>query len=208
VNNTGYYHGMRQLALELRARHGLEGSHLTIRQIWRICRTEGIERLDFRSGFKALRGAYFNDEYGVSILLARGLPDDPTIFTIAHELKHHLVDSKAKSVLCRAAEEARRIEVGAEVFAAELIYPERDFVDDLCRLLGRIPRKVTAEMLAQLKLRTRTTLSYAALAKRTVLLGLAEGDSFQDVRWRTLAGDSVETNKQCEHPAILRRAAT
>jgi hypothetical protein len=66
VNNTGYYQGMRQLALEVRARHGLEDSHLTMRQIWRICRTEGIERLDFRSGFKALRNAYFDDEYGVS----------------------------------------------------------------------------------------------------------------------------------------------
>src|SRR5215470_3221631 len=182
---------MRELAREVRARHGLEGSRLTIRQIWRICRTEGIERLDFRSGFKALRGAYFNDDYGVSILLARGLPDDPTIFTIAHELKHHLVDSKEKSVLCRTAEEARRTEVGAEVFAAELIYPERDFVDDLCRLLGGTPRKVTAETLVQLKERTRTTLSYAALAKRTVLLGFAEQGSFQDVRWRTLAGEST-----------------
>lgn len=162
-----------------------------MRQIWRICRAEGIERLDFRSGFKVLRGAYFNDDYGVSILLARGLPDDPTIFTIAHELKHHLVDSKARSVLCRTTEEARRIEVGAEVVASELIYPERDFVDDLSRPLGRVPQKVTAEMLVQLKLRSQTTLSYAALAKRTVLLGLAEQGSFQDVRWRTLAGDST-----------------
>src|SRR5215469_14484922 len=177
---------MRQLALEVRARHGIEGSHLTMRQIWRICRTEGIERLDFRSGFKFLRGAYFNDEYGVSILLARGLPDDPTIFTIAHELKHHLVDSRARSVLCRATEEARRIEVGAEVFASELIYPERDFVYDLFRLLGQMPQRVTAEILVQLKRRTQTTLSYAALAKRTVLLGLAERSSFQDIRWGTL----------------------
>jgi Zn-dependent peptidase ImmA (M78 family) len=191
VKDTGYYYRMRELAREVRARHGLEGPRLTIRQIWRICRAEGIERLDFRSGFKALRGAYFNDDYGVSILLARGLPDDPTIFTIAHELKHHLVDSKAKSVLCRTTEEARRTEVGAEIFAAELIYPERDFVDDLCRLLGRTPRNLTAETLVQLKERTRTTLSYAALAKRTVLLGMAEQGSFQDVRWRTLEGKST-----------------
>jgi Zn-dependent peptidase ImmA (M78 family) len=191
VKGTAYYYRMRELAREVRTRHGLEGSRLTIRRIWRICRMEGIERLDFRSGFKALRGAYFNDECGVSILLARGLPDDPTIFTIAHELKHHLVDSKAKSVLCRAAEEVRRIEVGAEVFAAELIYPEKDFVGDLSHLLGRTPEKVTAETLVQLKARTRTTLSYAALAKRTVLLGLAKQGSFRDVRWRTLAGESA-----------------
>jgi Zn-dependent peptidase ImmA (M78 family) len=191
VKDTDYYYRMRELAREVRARHGLEGPRLTFRQIWRICRTEGIERLDFRSGFKALRGAYFNDDYGVSILLARGLPDDPTIFTVAHELKHHLVDSKATSVLCRTAEEARRTEVGAEIFAAELIYPERDFVDDLCRLLGRTPHNLTAETLVQLKEKTRTTLSYAALAKRTVLLGMAEQGSFQDVRWRTLEGKST-----------------
>jgi Zn-dependent peptidase ImmA (M78 family) len=36
--------------------------------------------------------AYFDDECGVSEMLAKGLPDEPTIFSMAHELEHHLVD--------------------------------------------------------------------------------------------------------------------
>jgi len=39
-----------------------------------------------------VRGAYFNDDLGPTVMLATGLPDGPMIFTIGHELKQHLVD--------------------------------------------------------------------------------------------------------------------
>lgn len=123
MRDTGYYYEMRELALEMRARNGIEGSDLSMRDMWRIYCEEGIEKLDFRHGFKDLRGAYFNDDCGVTVMLAGGLPDEPTIFTMAHELKHHLVDSDAGPVVCRTNEQTKRIEIGAEVFASELIYP-------------------------------------------------------------------------------------
>ena len=81
-----------------------------MRDMWRIYRTEGIEKLDFRPGFKDLRGAYFNDDCGVSVMLAAGFPDEPTIFTMARELKHHLVDSDIRAVLC-ISKERQRIEI-------------------------------------------------------------------------------------------------
>jgi Zn-dependent peptidase ImmA (M78 family) len=186
VKDTGYYYEMRELAQEIRTRNGIEGADVSMREMWRTYRAEGIEELHFRHGFKQLRGAYFNDEYGVTVMLAGGLPDEPTIFTMAHELKHHLVDSKAGTVLCRTDEEMRRVEIGAEVFAAELIYPEKDFVYDLFQLLRGMPQSVTPELLTQLKRKTQTTLSYAALAKRAVLLRLAEASAFKSVRWRIL----------------------
>ena len=132
-------------------------------------------------------------------MLAGGLPDEPTIFTMAHELKHHLVDSKSASILCRTNEQTRRVEVGAEVFAAELIYPERDFVYDLFRLLQAMPQTVSPELLVELKRKTRTTLSYAALAKRTVLLRLADQESFRDVRWGTLQNNSNKRSNLRSH---------
>jgi Zn-dependent peptidase ImmA (M78 family) len=190
VKDTGYYYEMRELAQEVRARNGIEGPDVSMREMWKIYRVEGIEELYFRHGFKQLRGAYFNDEYGVTVMLAGGLPDEPTIFTMAHELKHHLVDSKAGTVLCRTDEQMRRVEIGAEVFAAELIYPEKDFVYDLFRLLRGMPKSVTPELLTELKRKTQTTLSYAALAKRSVLLRLAEEKAFRDVRWRDLQQQS------------------
>ncbi|MBS1867912.1 MAG: ImmA/IrrE family metallo-endopeptidase, partial [Acidobacteria bacterium] len=166
--------------------NGIIGPDVSMREMWRVYREEGIEELHFRGGFKRLRGAYFNDEYGVTVMLARGLPDDPTIFTMAHELKHHLVDSEIGTVLCRTEEERRRIEVGAEVFAAEFIYPEKDFVYDLFRLLRGMPHHVSPEILVKLKRETGTTLSHTALAKRAVLLRLADEKAFDDVRWRDL----------------------
>jgi Zn-dependent peptidase ImmA (M78 family) len=192
VRDTGYYYEMRELALDVRSRNGIEGADLSMREMWRIYREEGIERLDFRHGFKDLRGAYFNDECGVTVMLAGGLPDEPTIFTMAHELKHHLVDSKSGGILCRTNEQTRRVEVGAEVFAAELIYPEKDFVYDLFRLGRGMPQTVSPELLVELKRKTGTTLSYAALAKRTVLLRLADQGLFRNVRWGKLQREAEE----------------
>ena len=190
MRDTGYYYEMRELALEVRARNGIEGSDLSMRDMWRLYCEEGIEKLDFRHGFKDLRGAYFNDDCGVTVMLAGGLPDEPTIFTMAHELKHHLVDSEAGPLVCRTNEQSRRIEIGAEVFASELIYPEKDFVYDLFRLLRGMPQAVSPEVLVELKRKTNTTLSYAALAKRTVLLRLADEKGFRDVRWGILQNNS------------------
>lgn len=183
MKDTGYYYEMRELAQAVRARNEIEGADVSMREMWRVYRAEGIEELHFRHGFKQLRGAYFNDEYGVTVMLAGGLPDEPTIFTMAHELKHHLVDSKAGTVLCRTDEQVRRVEIGAEVFAAEFIYPEKDFVYDLFRLLRGMPQSINPDVLVELKQKTETTLSYAALAKRAVLLGLADERVFKDVRW-------------------------
>jgi Zn-dependent peptidase ImmA (M78 family) len=129
-------------------------------------------------------------------MLAGGMPDEPTIFTMAHELKHHLVDSKAGTVLCRSDEQRRRIEIGAEVFAAEFIYPEKDFVYDLFRLLRGMPQSINPETLVELKRKTETTLSYAALAKRSVLLKLADEITFRDVRWGEAERRAVSAKKR------------
>jgi len=67
-----------------------------------------------------------------------------------------------------------------------LIYPEKDFVYDLFRLLRGMPQSVNAEILVELKRKTNTTLSYAAMAKRAILLRLAEEKTFKDIRWRDL----------------------
>jgi Zn-dependent peptidase ImmA (M78 family) len=196
VKDTGYYYEMRDLAQQVRSRNGIEGPDVSMREMWRIYRTEGIEKLHFRHGFKQLRGAYFNDEFGVTVLLAGGLPDEPTIFTMAHELKHHLVDFKDGTVLCRTDEQQKRLEIGAEVFAAEFIYPEKDFVYDLFRLLRGIPQSINPEVLVELKRKTETTLSYAALTKRAVLLKLADEGMFRDVRWGELERRSGSGKKR------------
>jgi Zn-dependent peptidase ImmA (M78 family) len=113
---------------------------------------------------------------------------------MAHELKHHLVDSEAGPLLCGTNDQKARIEIGAEVFAAELIYPEKDFVYDLFRLIRGMPQNVTPRLLVELKRTTQTTLSYAALAKRAVLLCLAEERTLNGARWSALERTSTRGN--------------
>jgi hypothetical protein len=78
----------------------------------RIYRTEGI-RIDlWRHRLRGLRGA---------------------------ELKHHLVDRDSAGGFCSESNRDDAIEIGAEIFAAELIFPEEDrFSVKLLRQLSLI----------------------------------------------------------------------
>src|SRR5260370_5450 len=135
---------------------------------------EFFHRSEVGPNLRQSRAAYFNDECGVSVMLARGLPDEPTIFSMAHELKHHLVDKNLMVTLCgptdnpRIADDRNAIEIGAEVFAAEFIYPEADFVRDFEKIGGPCNPKA----LVKLKEATSTSLSYQAMVKRSLRLGL------------------------------------
>jgi Zn-dependent peptidase ImmA (M78 family) len=150
----------------------------------KIYRQEGI-RIDLWPHFKGLRGAYFHDEHGATVVLNANLPEDPRVFTMAHELKHHLVDRALGLAFCDVGNQNEEIEIGAEVFAAELIFPEQDFIDALTGMgVGR--GQCTAESLVRLKTQTRTTLSYAGLAKTAVRLKFAPEGAFDRVKWRKL----------------------
>ncbi len=173
MNRKAYYRDMQTLALEMRKRHGLTCADISIKQMWKVYRAEGIEHIDFWPNLKHIRAAYFNDECGVSVMLARGLPDEPTIFSMAHELKHHLVDKDQMVTLCAPADnppitdDRRAVEIGAEVFAAEFIYPEADFVRDFEKIGG--PCNPSA--LVRLKEATSTTLSYQASSASKSCIG-------------------------------------
>jgi len=66
-----------------------------------------------------------------------------------------------------------------------LIYPDDDFRAHL-QLVGVAPGKCTAEHLVKLKHDTRTTLSYAGLAKRAEFMNFAIRGSLAQVRWKKL----------------------
>jgi len=190
MNRKAYYRDMQALALEMRKRHGLTRADISIKQMWKVYRAEGIERIDFWPNLKHIRAAYFNDECGVSVMLARGLPDEPTIFSMAHELKHHLVDKDLMVALCGddsapVTDDRSAIEIGAEVFAAEFIYPEADFVRDFEKIGG----PCNPGALVRLKEATSTTLSYQAMVKRLLRLGLlhyTDAFRFEGVHWGLL----------------------
>src|SRR5579863_10017727 len=167
-----YYAQLKELARATRARFGLTSPRVLRSDLRRIYRAEGI-RIDlWPYRLKKLRGAYVNDEFGPTVMLAKGLPQDPMVFTMGHELKHHLTDSRSSLSFCDACNQSDPIEIGAEIFAAELIYPEGDFCSDL-EQMKIAPGQCTPEVLVRLKHETKTTLSYAGLAKRAEFMGFA-----------------------------------
>jgi Zn-dependent peptidase ImmA (M78 family) len=131
MTRAAYYHDMKAIARATRTQYGLTSPRVQKSHLRAIYRDKGI-RIDlWPHKLRSIRGAYFNDEFGVTVMLAKGLPEDPMVFTMAHELKHHLVDRDLPVACCSDRNDNELIEIGAEVFAAELIFPEQDFLDAL-----------------------------------------------------------------------------
>jgi Zn-dependent peptidase ImmA (M78 family) len=184
MSRSEYYEQMKALARTTRCQYEIRSCRVLRTDLRRIYKDQGIVIDLWPHKFKGLRGAYFYDDAGPAVMLAKGLPVDPMIFTMAHELKHHLVDRHLTLALCDQTNQAAEIEIGAEVFAAEFIYPESDFMNDYMRLGTK---DCTPEALVRLKHSNQTTLSYAGLAKRAEFLGLARAGSLQNFRgWKKL----------------------
>jgi Zn-dependent peptidase ImmA (M78 family) len=157
VNRSNYYAQMKKLARETRARYGLKSPRVLKSDMRKIYRDQGIHIDLWPFKLRQVRGAYFNDELGPTVMLAKGLPDDPMIFTMGHELKHHLVDRDLPVACCSDRNANQHLEIGAEVFAAELIYPEADFISALSAK-GIARGMCTPEDIVRLKRETRTVL--------------------------------------------------
>ena len=185
MNRWTYYEEMKALARKTRSENGIVGYRVMKNDMRRIYKSNGITLDYWPHKLKGLRGAYFSDECGTSVMIAKGLPLDPLIFTMAHELKHHLVDRDTGISYCDSSNESEPMEIGAEIFAAEFIFPEQDFVDILAKM-GVRENECTPEALVRLKHETKTTLSYAGLSKRAVFLGLASSDLMKKVSWKKL----------------------
>lgn len=182
---SDYYEEMKLLAREVRAQHGLTTPRVLRSDMRRIYKFYGI-RIDlWPYPLKSLRGAIINDSLGASVMLKKGLPEDPMVFTMAHELKHFLRDGTLSYTYCHAANISKPIEVGAEVFAGELIFPEQEFIKYMReRGIGR--ECCTPEMIVRLKRETRTTLSYQGLVWRANFFHFAKPGALEDIQWKKL----------------------
>ena len=185
MNRYAYYDGLKALAREIRVQFEIDSPKVRRSDLRAIYKEYGI-KIDLRPlKSSKLRGAYFNDEHGVSVLINKKLPDAPFIFTMAHELKHHLKDQDREVVICDLSFQNDAIEIGAEIFAAELIFPENDFIDWMEKL-GIDYGECSAEDVVRLKRDSETTMSYAGLVKRVYFLGFAETDAFKGTKWTKL----------------------
>lgn len=211
-----YYEELKQLARKQRALFGLVSPKVTLTDLHKIYKHYGIScdlwPMSGLSGanLRSVRGAYFALEHGPCVLVSRQLPTAQRVYTMAHELKHHLTDSNQTIAFCHEANVPAQIEIGAEVFAAELIYPEADFSQDL-KKEGVAYGTCTAEDLVHLKHRTNTTLSYTSLSKRAERLGFALPDTLPKSGWMKLEEklygepDYKRINRYRQFNALRRR---
>jgi Zn-dependent peptidase ImmA (M78 family) len=186
VNLNDYYYDLKQLARQVRAENGLTSPRVTPSDMRRIYFRNGIEIDLWPYRLRNLRGAFICDELGTTVMLAKNLPQDPMVFTMAHELKHFYRDRDLGVSYCDQSNITRTLEIGAEIFAAELIFPDLDFIAQLNKMRIRKDQCLPLN-LVELKHRTKTTLSYAGLAIKAERLRFAPANSLTKVKtWRKL----------------------
>src|SRR5918996_1630250 len=186
MNTQRYYEDLKQLARQVRAEHGLSSPRVLPSDLMRIYAKNGIVVDEWPYRFRNLRGAFINDHLGMTVMIAKGLPKDPMVFTMAHELKHFFRDRDLGISYCDQSNLKKSIEIGAEIFAAELLFPDRDFVAHMNRM-GIRTNQCLPKNLVQLKRQTGTTLSYAGLAIKAERLGFAPSHSLTTIKtWRRL----------------------
>lgn len=179
-----YYEDLKKHARQIRVKFNLLTPRIMKSDMKRIFKHYGIHFDLWPYKFKTIRGAYINDALGPTIMVAQHLPLEPTIFTMAHELKHFLRDSHEDS-FCAVKPVNKQIEIGAEVFAAEFIFPDEDFLIAL-KNAGVKTGECTAEDIVRLKETSKTTLSYTALSKKANFLGYSKPETYLKVKWIAL----------------------
>ena len=186
MNTHNYYEDLKALARQVRAEHGLTSPRVLPSDLMRIYAQYGIEFDEWPYRFRHLRGAFINDHLGTTIMIAKGLPQDPMVFTMAHELKHFFRDRDLGISYCDQSNLNKSLEVGAEIFAAELLFPDRDFIAHMTKM-GIRTNQCLPKNLICLKRQTGTTLSYAGLAIKAERLGFAPAHSVTTIKtWRRL----------------------
>ncbi|ULG76292.1 MULTISPECIES: ImmA/IrrE family metallo-endopeptidase [Leptospira] len=181
-----YYNKVKLKAAEIREKYNLSGPRILPKQIISILKKEGVNKVELWKDFKRVRGAYIiNRDGSTTVAINSNLPRDPKAFTLAHELKHHLMDRNLGRIICSLSNVAEEIEIGAEIFATELIYPQQLFLDHML-LMGINKDNFEPRHIVELKKGNDTTLSYQSLAKRTTFLKIAPKGSLDNIKWKKL----------------------
>jgi Zn-dependent peptidase ImmA (M78 family) len=183
-----YFEGLKALAREKRTHHAVKTTSFGLREIRQIYKREGI-KIDPWPLPSKVKAMYMCANGDYSVAVQRKLPDEPKLFALVHELKHHYVDQEQIEngvVLCGDYNQNELIEIGAEVFAAEFIYPEKEFAE-LVKSSGISTWR--AEDIVLLKRLIRAKVSYMFVRKRLERLGLITRGEFATVKFKKLEDD-------------------
>ncbi len=180
-----YYESLKELAREKRKQHNVKTDAFGLREIRKIYKKEGV-KIDLWPLPSKIKAVYMCDDGDFSVAIQRKLPDEPKLFALAHELKHHYEDQEfinSGAIHCGEYNRNEPIEIGAEIFAAEFIYPQCEFSEDIKNLNISMWRP---EDIVRLKTGCKAKVSYQFLQKRLCRLGLISYDQFKGVKFKKL----------------------
>lgn len=181
------YEQARLLASQKRAEFGVTTEALDLSLIRRIYGEEGI-RIDKWDFSPSIRAVYMCDDGDASVAVNRNLPREPYMFALVHELKHHFTDIpllQCGQLKCGDYNANELIEKSAEVFAAEFIFPEAEFIART-QQLGIEKMRCSPEDVVRLKRSCNACVSYTFLRKRLVRLGYVEEAALAKVKFTNL----------------------
>jgi Zn-dependent peptidase ImmA (M78 family) len=187
MNSVPNYEDLKSLARQKRVKYAVITESLNLIVVRKIYSEEGI-RIDPWKFPRTIRAAYMSDDADPSVAINKTLPREPKLFSLIHELKHHYVDRQLienGQIRCGDYNENQGIEIGAEVFAAEFIYPEAEFLERVSAL-GIQLGKCSPEDVVRLKRECGACVSYQFLRKRLVRLGFAGAHAFDRTQFQKL----------------------
>lgn len=185
MSRHAYYQELKLLAREKRTEHDVGTARLGLREVRRIYKAEAI-RIDYYPLPYKIKALYMCDDCDCSVALQRRLPDEPKLFALIHELKHHYCDREALGtgvIHCGDYDANELIEKGAEVFAAEFIYPETEFAEDIAHL--NLSFHDPADIV-NVKQSCKAKVSYKFICKRLERLGLIASGQFNGFQFQKL----------------------
>lgn len=179
------FNHLKQLARDKRKKYSVDTADFGLKDVRAIYKAEGIV-IDYYPLKSKIKALYMCDDDHYSVAVQRKLPDEPKIFALLHELKHHYCDQdllRGGYIHCGDFNMKDPIEIGAETFAAEFVYPIKEFAHDVS-LLNVSEWGETN--IVDLKRNCKAKVSYAYLCRRLTELGLIGFKQFKNVQFQKL----------------------
>lgn len=188
TNESEYYRQMKLLAHQKRVEFNVHLNKIGLKFIREIYKSEGIiiDYRDIRS--PRIKAIYFCDDIDTSVGVKKKLPNEPKIFSLIHELKHHFVDRENIlncDFVCGDYNENKMIEKGAEVFAAEFIFPENEMLQSLTNF-GISKETISPEKIVEYKKTCGIPISYTFIKKRLTWFKLIKDGEYDNIKFQSI----------------------
>lgn len=182
VTRTEYYERVKAKARQLRAERGWTSPRVMLSDVRALCRDHGVKVEYWTGKLRVARGQYRIEHGQATIMVSASLPREQRLSTIAHELKHHFFDADPTTTF----PDKEAVEISAEIFAVELIFPDEDFLATV-RAMGIQQGECCPADVVKLKQESETTLSWGSIAKRMVFHRYATPSTFEGAKWTKIA---------------------